>query len=186
VLQTGEVQKVGSSRVIYVNVRVISATNADLSAEIANGRFREDLLYRLNTVVLHLPPLRERGEDIWPLAEHYLARYSDRYRRSFEGFDRSARQALESHLWPGNVRELGHAIERAVLMASAQLITAADLGLQGSMSGATPAEELTLEQSEKIFIQKVLARHSGDVRKAAEQLGMSRSALYRRLQHFGL
>jgi DNA-binding NtrC family response regulator len=186
VLQTGEVQKVGSSRVIYVNVRVISATNADLSAEIANGRFREDLLYRLNTVVLHLPPLRERREDIWPLAEHYLARYSDRYRHSFEGFDRSARQALESHLWPGNVRELGHAIERAVLMASAQLITAADLGLQGSMSGATPAEELTLEQSEKIFIQKVLARHSGDVRKAAEQLGMSRSALYRRLQHFGL
>jgi len=186
VLQTGEVQKVGSSRVIYVNVRVISATNADLSAEIANGRFREDLLYRLNTVVLHLPPLRERREDIWPLAEHYLARYSDRYRRSFEGFDRSARQALESHLWPGNVRELGHAIERAVLMASSQLITAADLGLQGSAGGATPAEELTLEQSEKIFIQKVLARHSGDVRKAAEQLGMSRSALYRRLQHFGL
>jgi len=181
VLQTGEVQKVGSSRVIYVNVRVISATNADLSAEIANGRFREDLLYRLNTVVLHLPPLRERREDIWPLAEHYLARYSDRYR-----FDRSARQALESHLWPGNVRELGHAIERAVLMASSQLITAADLGLQGSAGGATPAEELTLEQSEKIFIQKVLARHSGDVRKAAEQLGMSRSALYRRLQHFGL
>ena len=186
VLQTGEVQKVGSSRVIYVNVRVISATNADLSAEIANGRFREDLLYRLNTVVLHLPPLRERREDIWPLAEHYLARYSDRYRRSFEGFDRSARQALESHLWPGNVRELGHAIERAVLMASSQLITAADLGLQGSAGGATPTEELTLEQSEKIFIQKVLARHSGDVRKAAEQLGMSRSALYRRLQHFGL
>ena len=117
VLQTGEVQKVGSSRVTYVNVRVLSATNADLAAEIGGGRFREDLLYRLNTVVIHLPPLRERREDIWPLAEHYLARYSERYRRRFEGFDRSARQALESHLWPGNVRELGHAIERAVLMA---------------------------------------------------------------------
>src|SRR5262245_42504822 len=130
VLQTGEVQKVGSSRVTFVNVRVLSATNADLAAEIGSGRFREDLLYRLNTVVIHLPPIRERREDIWPLAEHYLARYSDRYRRSFEGFDRSARQALESHLWPGNVRELGHAIERAVLMSPGHLITATDLGLQ--------------------------------------------------------
>ncbi len=178
VLQTGEVQKVGSSRVIYVNVRVISATNADLAAEIAAGRFREDLLYRLNTVIIHLPALRERREDIQPLADHYLARYAARYRRSFEGFDRSARQALVSHLWPGNVRELGHAIERAVLMATGQQITAADLGLQGQAAPA-PAEEMTLEQAEKIFIQKVLARHGGDVRKAAEQLGMSRSALYR-------
>jgi DNA-binding NtrC family response regulator len=186
VLQTGEVQKVGSSRVTYVNVRVISATNADLSGEIATGRFREDLLYRLNTVVIHLPPLRERREDIWPLAEHYLARYSDKYRRPFDGFDRSAKQALDAHLWPGNVRELGHAIERAVLMAPARLITATDLGLQAPASPAAPPEELSLEQAEKVFIQKVLARHSGDVRKAAEQLGMSRSALYRRLQQFGL
>jgi len=186
VLQTGEVQKVGSSRVIYVNVRVISATNADLAAEIAAGRFREDLLYRLNTVVIHLPPLRERREDIWPLAEHYLARYSDKYKRPVEGFDRSARQAMEAHLWPGNVRELGHAIERGVLMARDRLMSAADLGLQTPAGPAATTEELTLEQSEKLFIQKVLARHGGDVRKAAEQLGMSRSALYRRLQHFGL
>jgi DNA-binding NtrC family response regulator len=186
VLQTGEVQKVGSSRVIYVNVRVLSATNADLAAEIAAGRFREDLLYRLNTVVIHLPPLRDRRDDIWPLAEHYLQRYRDRYRRPLDGFDRSARQALETHLWPGNVRELGHAIERAVLMAKDRLITAADLGLQGASPPAAAGEEMTLEQAEKIFIQKVLSRHGGDVRKAAEQLGMSRSALYRRLQHFGL
>ncbi|MFI5177049.1 MAG: sigma-54-dependent transcriptional regulator [Vicinamibacterales bacterium] len=186
VLQTGEVQKVGSSRVTYVNVRVISATNADLAAEIGGGRFREDLLYRINTVVLHLPPLRERREDIWPLAEHYLSRYSDKYRRGFEGFDRSARQALESHLWPGNVRELGHAIERAVLMAPGRLITATDLGLQAPAGPPAAPDEQTLEQAEKVFIQKVLARHGGDVRKAAEQLGMSRSALYRRLQQFGL
>jgi DNA-binding NtrC family response regulator len=186
VLQTGEVQKVGSSRVIFVNVRVISATNADLSAEIAAGRFREDLLYRLNTVVIHLPALRERRDDIVPLAGHYLARFSERYRRPLEGFDRSARQALDAHLWPGNVRELGHAIERAVLMAKGREITAADLGLQ-TPAGAQPAsEEMSLDQAEKIFIQKVLARHGGDVRKAADQLGMSRSALYRRLQHFGL
>jgi len=188
VLQTGEVQKVGSSRVVFVNVRVISATNADLPGEIAAGRFREDLLYRLNTVVIHLPPLRERREDILPLAEHYLARYCNRYKHTLEGFDRSARQVLETHLWPGNVRELGHAIERAVLMAQSGAITAHDLGLQGATSGstATPVEDMTLEQSEKLFIQKVLAKHGGDVRKAAEQLGVSRSALYRRLQHFGL
>jgi len=186
VLQTGEVQRVGSSRVTYVNVRVLSATNADLAVEIGAGRFREDLLYRLNTVVIHLPPLRERREDIAPLAEHYLARYADRYRRTFAGFDRSARQALESHVWPGNVRELAHAIERAVLMARSSSITAADLGLQPSAAAGAAPDEMTLDQAERLFIQKVLARHGGDVRKAAEQLGMSRSALYRRLQHFGL
>src|SRR6186713_2942361 len=186
VLQTGEMARVGSSRVRYVNVRVLSATNADLQGEIAAGRFREDLLYRLNTVVIHLPPLRERRSDLWPLAAHYLARYSDKYRRAQSGFDRSAKQALDTHLWPGNVRELGHAIERAVLMAVGPEITAANLGLQGPVSAAATAEEMTLEQSEKIFIQKVLARHGGDVRKAAEQLGVSRSALYRRLQQFGL
>jgi DNA-binding NtrC family response regulator len=186
VLQTGEVQKVGSSRVIFVNVRVIAATNADLPAEIAAGRFREDLLYRLNTVVIHLPPLRDRREDILPLAGHYLAKYASRYKRSFEGFDRSARQALETHLWPGNVRELGHAIERAVLMSTSEAITAQDLGVQGAASAVPAGEDMTLEQSEKLFIQKVLAKHAGDVRKAAEQLGVSRSALYRRLQYFGL
>jgi len=186
VLQTGEVQRVGSSRVTYVNVRVISATNADLGGEISGGRFREDLFYRLNTVVLHLPPLRDRREDARPLAEHYLAQYAERYRRVFDGFDRSARQAIDSHLWPGNVRELAHAIERAVLMSSGPQITAVDLGLGAPAAAAPPAEEMSLEQAEKIFIQKVLARHSGDVRKAADQLGMSRSALYRRLQQFGL
>ncbi|HUF49107.1 MAG TPA: sigma-54 dependent transcriptional regulator [Vicinamibacterales bacterium] len=186
VLQTGEVQRVGSSRVTFVNVRVLSATNADLAGEIAAGRFREDLLYRINTVVVHLPPLRERREDILPLADHYLARHAGTYRRAAEGFDRAARQALETHLWPGNVRELGHAIERAVLMATGDSITTKDLGLETPTGPAPAAEELTLEQAERVFIQKVLARHGGDVRKAADQLGMSRSALYRRLQQFGL
>ena len=115
------------------------------------------------------------------------ARYADRYKRTFAGFDRAARQAMDSHLWPGNVRELGHAIERAVLMAQTELITTQDLGLQpGSVPSTGAAEDMTLEQSEKLFIQKVLAKHGGDVRKAAEQLGVSRSALYRRLQYFGL
>jgi DNA-binding NtrC family response regulator len=187
VLQTGEVQKVGSSRVLFVNVRVISATNADLAAEIASARFREDLLYRLNTVVIHLPPLRDRREDIRPLADHYLARFREKYGRPIEGFDREGRQALETHVWPGNVRELGHAIERGVLMTSTRLIGVRDLGLgPSSAAPAPPLEDMTLEQAEKLFIQKVLARHAGDVRRAADQLGVSRSALYRRLQQFGL
>ena len=187
VLQTGEVQRVGSSRVTYVNVRVLSATNADLAAEIGAGRFREDLLYRLNTVVIHLPPLRERREDICA-AGRALSGPLQRAATGgkFEGFDRSARQALDSHLWPGNVRELAHAIERAVLMARSSVITADGSRPAAGHAAGAPPEEMTLEQAESIFIQKVLARHGGDVRKAAEQLGMSRSALYRRLQQFGL
>ena len=187
VLQTGEVLRVGSSRLRYVNVRVLSATNADLSTEIAAGRFREDLLYRLNTVVIHLPALRERRDDIEPLAAHYLARYAARYRKPLAGFDDSARAALLAHRWPGNVRELAHSIERAVLMSDpvATAISARHLGLIAHRGGES-SEPLSLEDAERVFIEKVLARHGGDVRLAAEQLGMSRSALYRRLQQYGV
>jgi len=186
VLQTGEVQRVGSSRTVFVDVRVISATNADLGLEIREGRFREDLLYRLNTVEIRLPPLRERRDDIMPLAHHYLAHYRARYQKPITGFDRSAEQALLSHTWPGNVRELAHSVERGMLMAMSAALSARDLGLQGAPAPAPSAEDMTLDQAERVFIQKVLARHGGDVRKAAEQLGMSRSALYRRLQQHGL
>ena len=187
VLQTGEVQRVGSSRVRYVNVRVISATNADLPSEIGAGRFREDVLYRLNTVVIHIPPLRERREDIEPLAVHFLAHYAARYRKPLTGFEAAATAAMMAHRWPGNVRELAHSIERAVLMAdqSATQISARHLGLIPQRAG-DPLEPLSLEDAERAFIEKVLARHGGDVRLAAEQLGMSRSALYRRLQHYGI
>jgi DNA-binding NtrC family response regulator len=179
VLQTGEVQRVGSSRMRFVNVRVLSATNADLPAEIEGGRFREDLLYRLNTVVIHLPALRERPEDIEPLSAHFLSHYAARYRKPLTGFDDAARKALRAHRWPGNVRELGHAIERGVLMAdpSASLISARHLGLQDTRAGEVSAEAVSLEDAERVFILKVLARHNGDVRLAAQQLGMSRSAL---------
>ena len=187
VLQTGEVQRVGSSRLRYVNVRMLSATNADLGVEIGAGRFREDLLYRLNTVVIQVPPLRERREDIEPLAAHYLAHYSARYRKPLVGFDEAARTALLSHRWPGNVRELAHSIERAVLMAdpSATAVSARHLGLLAHR-GSETSEPVSLEDAERVFIEKVLARHGGDVRLAAEQLGMSRSALYRRLQQYGV
>ena len=188
VLQTGEVQRVGSSRLRFVNVRVLSATNADLPEEIEEGRFREDLLYRLNTVVIHLPPLRERAEDIDALSLHFLAHYAARYRKPITGFDDAARTALRAHRWPGNVRELGHAVERGVLMAdpSATLVSARHLGLQEGRGADTAAEAQSLEDAERIFILKVLARHNGDVRLAAQQLGMSRSALYRRLQQYGV
>jgi DNA-binding NtrC family response regulator len=189
VLQTGEVLRVGSSRLRYVNVRVISATNADLPEEIAGGRFREDLLYRLNTVVIHLAPLRERRDDIEPLARHFLVHYAARYRKPLAGFDDAARSALLTHRWPGNVRELAHSIERSVLMAdaSALAITARHLGLQTARGGeAAGGEAQSLEDAERVFIEKVLARHGGDVRLAAQQLGMSRSALYRRLQQYGV
>ncbi len=190
VLQTGEVVRVGSSRLRYVNVRVLSATNADLPSEIGGGRFREDLLYRLNTVVIHLPPLRDRREDIEPLARHFLTHYATRYRKPLRTFDADALTVLRSHPWPGNVRELAHAIERAVLMSdpAATAISPRDVGLQPSRppSGITAPEDLSLEEAERVFIEKVLARHDGDVRLAAQQLGMSRSALYRRLQQYGV
>jgi len=188
VLQTGELQRVGSSRLRFVNVRVLSATNAELTAEIAGGRFREDLLYRLNTVVIHLPPLRDRPEDIEPLAVHFLAHYAARYRKPLAGFEPAATAALASHRWPGNVRELAHSVERAVLMADATAtsISARHLGLQGTRGAEAGAEAISLEDAERVFIEKVLARHGGDVRLAAQQLGMSRSALYRRLQQYGV
>ena len=189
VLQTGEMARVGSSRVRYVNVRVISATNADLHAEISAGRFREDLLYRLNTVVIHLPPLRDRRGDLEALAHHFLGIYAARYRKPIVAFEPDALAAMHAHGWPGNVRELAHAVERAVLMAdpTARAIAARHLSLRGKGGAeSASAEDLSLEEAERVFIEKVLARHGGDVRLAAEQLGMSRSALYRRLQQYGV
>jgi DNA-binding NtrC family response regulator len=189
VLQTGEMARVGSSRVRYVNVRVLSATNADLQAEIAAGRFREDLLYRLNTVVIDLPPLRDRRSDIAALAQHFLAIYAARYRKPIAGFDQDAASLMQAHAWPGNVRELAHSVERAVLMADPATTTIATRHLSlrpRAANDPVPIADLSLEEAERVFIEKVLARHNGDVRLAAEQLGMSRSALYRRLQQYGV
>ena len=185
VLETGEVERVGASRGRKVDVRILSATNADLPAEVAAGRFREDLLFRLNTIEIRLPPLRERPEDLGPLAAHFLRRYAARYRKPLAGFEPEALRALETHPWPGNVRELDHALERAVLMAQGTLVRAADLGLRGS-GAATRLEDLPLEEVERVLIRKALERHGGNVSQAAKALGLSRSALYRRLQHHGL
>jgi DNA-binding NtrC family response regulator len=186
VLETGEVERVGDSRTRTVDVRILSATNADLAAEVQAGRFREDLLFRLNTIRIHLPPLRERPEDIPMLASHFLGRYSARYRKNLSGFDGAASRALAQHPWPGNVRELAHVVERAVLMTAEDEIRAADLGLAEASGRPPTLEDLTLEEVEKILMQKALRKHDGNVSQAAEALGISRSAFYRRLQKYGL
>lgn len=188
VLETGEFERVGSSKTRKVDVRLLSATNADLNADVAQGKFRQDLLFRLNTVEIHLPPLRERREDIPPLAEHFLRQHSERYRRGAMGFTPQALDALRQHAWPGNVRELDHVVERAVLMSSSSVVTAFDLALQSTPDARLSArlEEMSLEEAERLLIKKALARFEGNANRAAEALGLSRSALYRRLQKYGL
>ncbi|MHB1225747.1 MAG: sigma-54-dependent transcriptional regulator [Gemmatimonadaceae bacterium] len=187
VLQTGELERVGSSRTRRVDARVLAATNADLHAEVDAGRFREDLLFRLNTIEIHLPPLRERREDIASLAMYFLRRHAAHYGKPLTGFDAPATQALLDHGWPGNIRELGHAVERAVLLAQGDLVRVSDLGLRvPAGAGGAKLDDLTLEEVERLVIQKALARFDGNVSHAARALGLSRSALYRRLESHGL
>lgn len=186
VLETGEMERVGASKTRRVDVRLVSATNADLQAECAAGRFREDLLFRLNTVEIHLPPLRARREDVPALAAYFLSRYALRYRKQLIGFEPVALQALIQHAWPGNVRELDHTIERAVLMSRTSRIEVSDLGLNASRPLAPNLDEMSLEAVESLLIRKALARSSGNVSHAADALGLSRGALYRRMEKYGL
>jgi DNA-binding NtrC family response regulator len=186
VLQTGDVERVGSSRPRRVDVRVVSATNADLQQEVEAGRFREDLLFRLNTIEIRLPPLRERREDVPVLATHFLRRHATRYRKSLSGFEPGAMQLLLAHTWPGNIRELDHAIERAVLLAQGDTVRAADFALRAGTGAAQRLEDLPLEDVERLLIQKALSRYGGNVSQAAKALGLSRSALYRRIASHGL
>jgi len=185
VLETGEYERVGSSKTRQANVRILSATNSDLTGEVAAGRFRQDLLYRLNTIEIRLPPLRHRQSDIPLLAQQFLRQHSMRYRKSLSGFEEPAMQVLLKHQWPGNIRELDHTVERAVLMAQDNLVRVADLGLHQDGEAPVRLEEMSLEEVESFFIKKALARYDGNVSQAAEALGLSRGALYRRLQKFG-
>jgi DNA-binding NtrC family response regulator len=187
VLETGELERVGSSKTTKVDVRVLSATNADLRSACSNGEFREDLLFRLNTVEIAIPPLRERQEDIPVLAAHFLARYAGRYRRQIQGIEPTAMQAMLKYRWPGNVRELDHTMERAILMARGNKIEATDLGLTTVQRSTTPSlDDMSLEAVESVLIRKALARAKGNVSHAAEALGLSRGALYRRIEKYGL
>ena len=186
VLESGEFEPVGSSKTHRVEVRVISATNADLDYEVAEGQFRRDLLYRLNTITIRVPPLRDRREDIPVLAMHFLHRHVSKYRKQMTGFDSASLQALSDYDWPGNVRELDHAVERAVLMAQGDVICAADLGLESKFAGDPRFEEMTLEQAECLLIRKAISRFGGDMSRVAEALGLSRGALYRRCEKYDI
>ncbi|HEV2469216.1 MAG TPA: sigma-54 dependent transcriptional regulator [Candidatus Sulfotelmatobacter sp.] len=186
VLESGEIERVGSSRSRRINVRVLSATNTDLTAACGSGQFREDLLFRLNTVEIHVPALRERREDIPLLATHFLSRYASRYRRDVQRFDPAALQAMKQYSWPGNVRELEHTIERAVLMCRTAEIQPADLSLNSSRPQSQNLEDLSLEAVEAVLVRKALQRFQGNVSQAAEALGLSRGALYRRMEKYGV
>jgi DNA-binding NtrC family response regulator len=185
VVEDGELERVGSSRTLKVDVRLIAATNADLAAEIAAGRFRKDLLFRLNTVEVRIPALRDRREDIVPLAQAFLARSARRYQRAGVHLSPAALRALEDYPWPGNVRELSHVMERAVLTATGAQIAHLDFSLPLAIPGGAPARQ-TLDEAEQDMIRSALERCAGNIQKTAEMLGLSRAALYRRLEKFGI
>jgi len=187
VLETGEMERVGSSRTRQVDVRVFSATNADLQAACAAGKFREDLLFRLNTIEIHIPPLRERREDMPALCSHFLSKHASRYTKPIQGFSPNAMEKLKEYTWPGNVRELEHTIERAVIMCREENIQAHHLGLQNAGAAeSADLSEMSLEEVESLLISKALARCSGNVSQAAEVLGLSRGTFYRRMEKYGL
>jgi len=186
VLEDGEFERLGSSRTQRADVRLVSATNADMAGEVAAGRFRRDLLYRLNTLEIVLPPLRERSDDIVPLARAALARSAQRYGRPGLRLASSAERALLAYAWPGNVRELGHLMERAALLAEHDEIGAATLAFGHSESGDAGFEQMTLEQAEGWLVRRALERFDGNLLRAADALGITRQALYRRLEKHGL
>ncbi|HEX4284994.1 MAG TPA: sigma-54 dependent transcriptional regulator [Terracidiphilus sp.] len=186
VLETGELERVGSSQTRRVDVRVLSATNAELHEEAAAGNFREDLLFRINTVEIHLPPLRERREDIPILALHFLERNRTRYRKQVTGFSPAAMQQMLQYPWPGNVRELEHTVERAVLLCRGTEIEPANLAVTSARTNAPSFDNMSIDEVESLLIKKVLRRCDGNISQAAEALGLSRAALYRRIEKYGL
>jgi DNA-binding NtrC family response regulator len=186
VLEEGEFERVGASRTRKVDVRIVSATNSELEAEMEVGRFRRDLYYRLKTIHLEIPPLRQRKEDLLPLSEHFLSLHTDRHRRPARQLSREAEKAILAYPWPGNVRELGHCLERAVLVATDTAISTENLALVSRASGSFDIESLTLEESEKYLLRAALDRNAGSMKAVARELDLSRSALYRRLVRHGL
>ena len=186
VLETGELERVGSSQTRRVDVRILSATNAKLDEEAKAGNFREDLLFRINTVEIHLPALRDRREDIPLLAQHFLGRNRTRYRKQTIGFSAAALQQMMQYAWPGNVRELEHTVERAVLLCRGDEIDPADLAIAAARTSTQSFENMSIDEVEALLIRKVLRRCDGNISQAAESLGLSRSALYRRIEKYGL
>ena len=186
VLETGELERVGSSQTRRVDVRVLSATNAEPREEVSSGNFREDLLFRINTVEIHLPPLRERREDIPLLAMHFLNRSRARYRKQVAGFSSAAMQQMMQYAWPGNVRELEHTVERAVLLCRGDEIDPANLAITAARASTPSFDNMSIDEVESLLIRKVLRRCDGNISQAADVLGLSRAALYRRIEKYGL
>jgi len=190
-LQSRKIVRVGSTKEIPIDIRLVCATNMELSDMISKKEFRQDLLYRINTIEIDLPPLRERKNDILLLANHYLRLYSEKYQKNLEGFHKSAYSELKSYFWPGNIRELQHTIERAVIMSTTPLLSASDFQLKKQASNSDVSvdsldDTSTLHDVEKQYIKKVMTTHDGNISSAAEQLGITRASLYRRLKKYGL
>lgn len=186
-IEKQQITRLGATRPISIDVRLISATNMNIHTMVGEGTFRQDLLYRINTIELHIPPLRERGNDIQLLADYFLARYARKYKKEIKGLSRDARSKLQNYGWPGNVRELQHAIERAVILSDGQMLKPDNFMLQPSSSKKkAEQEELNLSILEKEAIERALRRADGNVTRAAELLGITRFALYRKLDKLGL
>lgn len=184
-IEKQQITRLGSTTPLSINVRLICATNADIHEMVANGEFRQDLLYRINTIELHIPPLRERGRDIDLLAGHFLQRYSKKYKKDVRTISGQAMKKLREHNWPGNVRELQHAIERAVILAPGFTLTPDDFMLKPAVYRKSKAENLNLDQLEKETIEKALSQSGGNMNRAAELLGISRFTLYRKIEKSG-
>ena len=205
VIEKRETQRIGSNKVSYVNVRILAATNANLREKVGEGAFRQDLFYRLNTIELHLPPLRERGEDIVLLAEYFLKIFSGKYSVGDVVLSASAKQKLLKHTWPGNVRELQHCIERAIVLGDKTELAAEDIRLEDSMvvsgtsaldsvsdfslsssSGSIKVDSLNLQTLEREAIKRAISLSNGNLTQAAELLGITRFALYRKIDKLGV
>ncbi len=185
-IEKRETSRLGSTKVNKVDVRILSATNADLARMVADGKFRQDLLYRLNTIELHIPPLRERGEDIILLAEYFSKQISRRYNLKEMAISAAARRKLRSHSWPGNVRELQHVIERAIVIATGSVLEADDIEFSRIAEPSMPNETLNLEELEQDAIMKAISRSNGNLTQAASLLGITRFTLYRKIEKYGL
>ncbi|MBN1145256.1 MAG: sigma-54-dependent Fis family transcriptional regulator [Bacteroidales bacterium] len=187
VIERREVTRVGANRPVTVDVRLICATNSDLYESVSNNLFRQDLLYRINTVEVHLPPLRERGDDIELLSNHFLKIYSKKYRKSLRGITAAALKKLMHYPWPGNVRELQHAIERAVIMTETPSLEPDDFILSPprKKTGDLEFDTYNLDEIERRVIEKVMKQNQGNISQAAQELGLTRTSLYRRMEKYG-
>lgn len=186
VLQHKKIVRLGTNEPIDVDVRIICATNSNLQAMVKEGKFREDLLYRINTVELQIPSLAERPDDIPMLAAYFLKKFANKYHKPHLRLSQEALSWMEKHSWPGNIRELQHSIERAVILCEAGTLTPEDFGSRQDASADFHFEDLNLEKLEAWAVRKALAKHGGNVSQAAEELGLSRGALYRRMEQYGI